>query len=747
MRVRGHVLKQILHILMDSGSTHNFLDLYMAKRLGCKIRNTCPLEVSVAGGSKLISQYMVKDFQWKLQGVVFETDVMLLPLGGCEIVLGVQWLSTLGTIQWNFKDLVMKFLYEGQKVVLRGTHKSELAWLSGRHMSNGQEMVLGAELTHMLEEYADVVEVPKELHPQRQFDHKIPLKEDNVTIKIRPYRPSNSPFSSPIVMVKKKDRSWRMCIDYRQLNKHTVKDKFPILVIEELIDELQGAQSKCVFGTTQVEYLGHVISAQRVSTDPSYYRRFIKGYATISQPLTMLLKKNAFQWNSQAQEAFKRLQQAMVQSLVLALPNFEEEFIIKTNASGIGLGAVLQQNKHPIAYLSKTLAPKHQSLSTYEKELLARLTTPFQSKWLPKLLGYDYEIEYKKGVDNAAADVLYRIERQGVLFSLLAGTSNEIMDVVVATWSSDSSLQAIIKGLQDKTLIDSKYSWQNDQLRRKDKWVVGKDLELRKKLLNHFHNSVVGGHSGVQATTKSLTTYFYWKGLRKMVKEWVRTCDVCQRNTSDLSAYPGLLQPLPIPDKIWQDLSMDFIESLLISVEAVDRTLQAREQVIELLKFNLKKAQDRMKSQADKRMSDRNFELNDWVYLKLQPYRQLTVRQGRHHKLSSKFFGPFQVLAKIGKVAYKLKLPETARVHLVFHVSQLKPCYSDSASKCSFPLCDSKGHLAATPLKLLDRRMVKQNNRIVVFGLIQWSNGSEEDATWERLDDLLTRFPEFILDP
>ncbi|GJX76508.1 reverse transcriptase [Tanacetum coccineum] len=641
MRVRGHVLKQILHILMDSGSTHNFLDLYMAKRLGCKIRNTCPLEVSVARGSKLISQYMVKSFQWKLQGVVFETDVMLLPLGGCEIVLGVQWLSTLGTIQWNFKDLVMKFLYEGQKV--HGKAQLSALCCVGQEVTlnlmqcnSGQEMVLGAELTHMLEEYADVVEVPKELPPQRQFDHKIPLKEYNVTINIKPYRyphsqkdtietmvrelldsgvirPSNSPFLSPIVMVKKKDKSWRMCIDYRQLNKHTVKDKFPILVIEELIDELQGAQEWPV--PTTLKHLRGFLGLT------GYYTRFIKGYATISQPLTMLLKKNAFQWNSQAQEAFKRLQQAMWRGYPL-----DRHFKIRTDH--FSLKYVLDQ----------------------------RLTTPFQSKWLPKLLGYDYEIEYKKGVDNAVADVLYIIERQGVLFSLLAGTSNEIMDDVVATWSSDSSLQAIIKGLQDKTLIDSKYSWQNDQLRRKDKWVVGKDFELRKKL---FEDNGQG-----------------------MGKE----CFVSDGG---------------------------------------------------------QKAQDiRIKSQAD-----RNFELSDWVYLKLQPYRQLTVRQGRHYKLSSKFFGPFQVLAKIGKVAYKLKLPETARVHLVFHVSQLKPHYSDSASKCSFPLCDSEGHLAATPLKLLDRRMVKQNNQIVVFGLIQWSNGSEEDATWERFDDLLTRFPEFILDP
>ena len=127
MRIKGNVLKQLLNILMDSGSTHNFLDLYTTKKLGCKIRSTCPLNVSVAGGSRLISKYMVKDFQWKVQGVLFTSDVMLLSLGGCELVLGVQWLSTLGTIKWNFKELRMEFLFQGKKVVLRGTSQSELS--------------------------------------------------------------------------------------------------------------------------------------------------------------------------------------------------------------------------------------------------------------------------------------------------------------------------------------------------------------------------------------------------------------------------------------------------------------------------------------------------------------------------------------------------------------------------------------------------------------------------------------------
>ncbi|GKA89757.1 reverse transcriptase [Tanacetum coccineum] len=93
------------------------------------------------------------------------------------------------------------------------------------------------------------------------------------------------------------------------------------------------------------------------------------------------------------------------------------------------------------------------------------------------------------------------------------------------------------------------------------------------------------------------------------------------------------------------------------------------------------------------------------------------------------------------------ELSDYAKVHPVFHVSQLKPCYIDSAVMGSFQACDSEGLLAVTPFKLLDRRMVKHNNRMVVFGLIQWSNRSEEDATWEKLKDLLARFLEFSLDP
>ena len=93
---------------------------------------------------------------------------------------------------------------------------------------------------------------------------------------------------------------------------------------------------------------------------------------------------------------------------------------------------------------------------------------------------------------------------------------------------------------------------------------------------------------------------------------------------------------------------------------------------LELLTDNLIKAIDRMKKMADMHRTKRNFKEGDWVFLRLQPYRQISVAGRSPHKLSPVFYGPYKVLQKIGQVAHKLDLPIESRIHLVFHVSQLK---------------------------------------------------------------------------
>lgn len=174
-------------------------------------------------------------------------------------------------------------------------------------------------------------------------------------------------------------------------------------------DHWQVKQSKCSFGQQKIAYLGHVISAEGVATDPSkvrtieqwptpssakevssflglagYYRKFVKHFGIIARSLFNLLKKNQpFLWTSETNTAFKLLQQSLISAPVLQLPDIEKPFVIDTDACDYGVGAVLHQGGHPIAYMSKPLGPKNRGLSTYEKECLAILMAVEQ--WRPYL--------------------------------------------------------------------------------------------------------------------------------------------------------------------------------------------------------------------------------------------------------------------------------------------------------------------------------------------------------------------------
>lgn len=157
--------------------------------------------------------------------------------------------------------------------------------------------------------------------------------------------------------------------------------------------------SKCAFAQSSIAYLGHIISASGVSTDPAkimvvqqwptpstakelrnflglagFYRKFVRHFGMISRPLMDLLKKNTlFVWTTEHQQAFELLKTTLSSAPVLALPDFSLPFCIYTDACKTGVSAVLMQRGHPLAFLSKALGPKNQGLSTYEKEYLAIL--------------------------------------------------------------------------------------------------------------------------------------------------------------------------------------------------------------------------------------------------------------------------------------------------------------------------------------------------------------------------------------
>ncbi|OIT04475.1 hypothetical protein A4A49_06670 [Nicotiana attenuata] len=132
-----------------------------------------------------------------------------------------------------------------------------------------------------------------------------------------------------------------------------------------------------------------------------------------------------------------------------------------------------------------------------------------------------------------------------------------------------------------------------------------------------------------------------------------------------------------------------------------------REATLRILKFQLEKAQNRMKVQANKHKTDRSNAMGDWVYVKLQPYMQLSLKQRAFQKLLSKFFVPFQIIAKVGSMEYTLDLPAGTRIYPTFHISQLKrKIGSHSASVTLLVMHSEAGHVLLDPEAILDRRMI-----------------------------------------
>ena len=147
---------------------------------------------------------------------------------------------------------------------------------------------------------------------------------------------------------------------------------------------------------------------------------------------------------------------------------------------------------------------------------------------------------------------------------------------------------------------------------------------------------------------------------------------------------------------------------------------------------------------ATKRRSERTFTVGDWVYLKLQPYRQQTVSRRTLHKLATKCYGPYQVTACIGAVAYRLNLPSSSAIHPVFHVSQLKQHVGHKIVHDNLPTLHKEPGLQ--PQAILNRRMVRHHKQAATQVLIHWKTLSPSEATWEFAEDLRLRYPKLFLE-
>lgn len=325
-----------------------------------------------------------------------------------------------------------------------------------------------------------------------------------------------------------------------------------------------------------------------------FYRKFVKHYTSIVALLMELLKKDSFSWTHIAHLAFDNLKYAMSTTLVLALPDFEQVFILETDASGVGMRAVLMQHNHPINFFSKKFCPKLLLASTYVRELHAIIIvvkkwrtyllgrkfsihtdqrslkelmtqviqTSEQQYYLAKLLGYIYEIVFKPSSANRVADTLSRVHETSETLLGLTIPHFTYVDKLKELYSIDPKLSYLVAKVQQQPTQHSHFQMKQGILFYKGKIFLTPSSSFCSLLLDEFHCSSIGGHAGIRRMYGCHLENFYWKDMKTNVVQFVSSCLTFQLTKTPTHRPYGLLQPLPILIGVWKDVSIILIIGL-----------------------------------------------------------------------------------------------------------------------------------------------------------------------------------------
>lgn len=723
--------------LLDSGASRTILGglgFEKFKEFGLKLHPNEVKSCGVADGTEcpVIGSFIVP---FCVEDRVACVEVLVMPSLPHMLILGADFWRKLGIVpdlrhaHWKFSaspDVTLCSLTDGSHLTSEQSRELD-DFLQGVFSDMPEDLGCTTLVQHVIKTTADPIK--QRFYPISPALQRHVYAELDDMLEKEIVESSTSPWSSPIVMVRKPDGQYRFCVDYRKLNKVTERDAYPLPFISNTLDKLRDARylssldiksaywqvpmspeckaftaftvpgrglfqfrrmpfglhnapatwqrlidrvlshmeqyvfvylddivvvtqtferhlevlrevffrlreagltvrrDKCHFCRPELKFLGYVVNASGLHCDPdkvaailnipsptnvkevrrfigvtSWYRRFVANCSGLLAPISRLLRKGSrFKWTEECETAFKTIKERLASAPVMSCPDFERPFVIQTDASDFGLGAVLSQNfpegERVVSFISRSLTSSERKFSTTEKECLAVLwaiekfrpyieATHFTivtdhfallwlnnlkdpsgrlARWCVKLQQYDFDIVHRRGKENVVPDAL---SRSVPAVDELSVTTPLFQDF------RDDWYRRMLANISNKPLDYPLWRVNNGAIYRRTRslypgleqggfeWKIVVPKSHRRDLIRENHDTPTAGHAGTHRTYCRLLQKYYWPKMKADVASYVRTCRTCLAHKPEQKAPAGLMSGRPDVKKPWELLSVDLVGPL-----------------------------------------------------------------------------------------------------------------------------------------------------------------------------------------
>ncbi|GJS38933.1 putative reverse transcriptase domain-containing protein [Tanacetum coccineum] len=686
---------------------------------------------------------VIRDCKLEIEGHTFDIDLIPFRHGSFGVIVGIDWLSRHKAKIVYHEKVVRIPLPQGKILRVLGEKPEEKV----RYLMSAKTKEKKLKDIIVVRSFLEVF--PNDLSgllPSREFEFCIdlipgampvakflyrlaPSEMEELSSQLKELqdkvfiRPSSSPWGVPVLFVKKKDGSFGLCIDYRELNKLTIKNRYPLPKIDDLFDQLQGSQyfykidlrnalwfdectigihgldeprlilellkkeklyakfSKCEFWLQEVQFLRHVINSDGIHVDPSKIEA-IKNWEAPRTPSEILKDK-------------------LCNAPILALLDGPKDFILYCDASGLGLGCVLMQKGRVIVYASRQLKIYEKNYTTHDLELGAVIFSlkiwrhylyrtksiictdhkslqyifnqkelnMHQRRWIELFNDYDCEICYHLGKNEAS----------------------EVVD----------ALAEILQGLDKQMKHRSDEAWYY-----LDRIWVPLTGDVRTLIMDEAHKSKYSVHPGADKMYYDLRDMYWWPRIKKDIALYVSKCLTCLNIKAEHQMPSGLLQQPEILEWKWERIAMDFVTKLSRTINyKIDRL--ARLYLSEIIARH--GVPILIISECDSRFTSRF-----WQLMK----EALGTRE--KGKLAPKFVRPFEITERIGP-----KCLADQSLHVPLEEIQ----------------DDAKLNFVEKPVEILDREFKKLKRSRIPIVNVRWNSKRGPEFTWEREDQNKLKYP------